>query len=407
VEVENPPNPDSKVGDTGQSRYTFAVSETFAGTSGGEAIVYSGRGGADCSYHFKKGEQYLVYAYQVSDQTLHATICSRTQPAGRAEILLRQLRAAKEHKPVASIYGLLQRTQQPYNGTWSADYDQPVPNTKIHLRLNSGKVFTTKTDGFGAYAFYDLPEGTYQVSADLPQNLGIAQTILSDAPPPITLPAQSCYQYDIDAMPQSRIIGHLFAPDGSLVDGGVELFTRESYEQEREKSGWWEYAEGEKGFHFLHVAPGDYILVFNNSDKADPGAPYPRTFYPGVTDFARAVPLHVSEDDREVKADIHLSGGEETNEIMVRLEWSGLYKGKKDDLLFLSFTSDSGDHPFAHDMGGQVFSARILKRATYNLKGVAFCSSQQHVETPAITIHGSDIFTAPLVLRFPENACAN
>jgi hypothetical protein len=405
VEVENQPNPNPKLGDTGQSRYIFAVSESFAGMSGGEAIVYSGRGGADCSYHFKKGEQYLVYAYKGSDQILHATTCSRTQPAAGAEILLRQLRAAKEHKPVASLYGVLQRAQQPYEGTWNGDYDRPVTNTKIRLRSKSGKVFTTKTDGSGAYAFYNLPEGIYQVSADLPQDLGIAQTILSDPPSPIDLPAQSCYEYDIEAMPRARIVGHLVAPDGTFIEGAVELFAQETYAPERQENGWWEYAKGEKGFQFLHVVPGNYILVFNNSEKPDADAPYPRTFYPGVTDFARAVPVHVAEIDREINADIHLSSGEETNEITVQLEWPGLYKSKKEDVLFLFFHSDSGDHPIARDSGDHAFSARILKRATYLVKGVAFCASRQQVETPSITIHGSDIFTEPLILRFPENAC--
>src|SRR5882757_5334546 len=69
VEVENSPDPDPRAPETGQTRYTFAVSEEFAGTLSGEAVVYSGRGGADCSTHFKPGEQYLVYAYRASDKT--------------------------------------------------------------------------------------------------------------------------------------------------------------------------------------------------------------------------------------------------------------------------------------------------------------------------------------------------
>jgi hypothetical protein len=403
IEVENPPNPDPKVGDTGQSRYTFAVSEAFAGASGGEVIVYSGRGGADCSYHFKKGEQYLVYAYQV-DETLHASVCSRTQPARGAEVLLRQLRAAKEGKPVASLYGVLRRTQQPYTGTFNEDYDQPLPKTMIRLRSKAGKVFIAKSNDFGEYAFYSLPQDVYTLSADLPANLSVAQTILSKPPPPIRLPAQSCYQYDIEAMPQARITGHLIGPDGKFAEGSVELFSEEGFAKQQQR-GWWEYGKREEGFHFDHVAPGNYILVVNNSGRLDADSPYPRNFYPGVTDPARAARIHVTEDDHDINADIHLSGGEATSEIAVRLEWTGNYKPRKDDYVFLTIRSDASDSPYAYASDDGLYSAHLFTRATYTLQGVVHCGPDKSAKTDSLTIQGSQVFTGPIILRFPESAC--
>ena len=406
VDVENPPNPDAKVGDSGVSRYTFAVSETFTGVSTGEVVVYSGRGGADCSFHFKKGEQYLVYAYAGTDKLLSATICSRTQLMSGAEALIHQLRAVRDGKPVASLFGVLQRTQQPYTGAWIEDYDQPIRQTTVHLRSKNGKIFTAKTDDFGDYAFYDLPEDIYEVSADLPPTLSIAQTILSDPIPPLHLPAGSCFQYDIDAMPQARITGHLIGPDGRSVQGGVELFADNLYSDNSRSRGWWEFS-GDKGFQFNRVAPGDYILAFNNLNRADPDAPFPRTFYPGATDLAHTARIHVTENDRAIKADIHLTGGEETTEVMVRLEWTGNYKAGKKDILLLALHSDVGDYPFACNLGNGLFSVRILHRATYSAQGTAFCQSHERVDTNTVTIRGSDVFTAPLVLHFPENACGH
>jgi hypothetical protein len=404
VEIENPPDPDPKASQAGQARYTFAVSERFAGTARGEVVVYSGRGGADCSYHFQKGEQYLVYAYNMDDQTLHASICSRTQPTMGAEVLLRQLRAAKEGKQVASLYGVLSRTQQPYESTFHQDYDRPMPGTTVRLRGKSGRVFATKTNDSGEYAFYSLPRDDYQVSADLPRNLIVAQTILSNPPAPINLPAQSCYQYDIEAMPRTRIIGHLVGPDGRFTEGSVELFSEEVVAQQK-KRGWWEYAKAAEGFRFDRVAPGNYILIFNNSNQIDPDAPYPRTFYPGVTDPARASLIHVTEDDRDIIADIHLSGGEETSEVTVRVEWTGVYKTGKDDTLYLNIQSDIGDSPSPSESGNGFFSVRLLKRATYTVRGSVYCASGKDAETGSVIIHGSDVFSAPIVLRLPENAC--
>jgi hypothetical protein len=208
-------------------------------------------------------------------------------------------------------------------------------------------------------------------------------------------------------MPQTQITGHLVGPDGSFVQGGVELFIEDIYAQQQEKKGWWEFSSGEKGFLFNHVAPGDYILVFNSSNRADPDAPFPRTFYPGAADLSHAARIHVTENDREINADIHLSGGENTTEVTVRLEWTGNYKSGKKDVLLLALHSDAGDHPFARDLGNGLFSVRILHRATYSVQGSAFCQFHERVDTNPVTISGSDVFTAPLVLHFPENACGH
>jgi hypothetical protein len=406
VDIENPPDPDPKAPQTGEARYTFAVSETFAGTSGGEVIVRSGRGGGDCSYHFRKGEQYLVYADRSHDRSLHAIICSRTQPMEGAEALLRQLRAAKAGKPIASLFGVLKRTQQPYDATMIPDYDQPISNTMVSLQSKTGKVFSTKTGDSGDYAFYDLPLDTYEISAALPRSLKIGQIILSGAPTSVPLHAQTCDEHDIDAVPQTQITGHLIGPDGKVLEGGVELFTTSNYEKYQNKRGWWEYAQGEKGFLFDHVAPGNYVLVFNNSGRVDTDAPYPRTFYPGVTDFSRAAEIHVTDNDLQINDDIHLTGGEENTEVKVRLEWPDRYQPRKDDVQFLFVHSDSGDSPFAHDMGNNLFSVMLLKRSTYTVEGGSTCTLNPMAQTNIVTIQGSEIFTAPIVLRFPEGVCA-
>jgi hypothetical protein len=57
IDIENPPkeswrNPDQG----GLSRYRFRVDENIRGFDQKEVDVYSGRGFADCSYHFRIGE---------------------------------------------------------------------------------------------------------------------------------------------------------------------------------------------------------------------------------------------------------------------------------------------------------------------------------------------------------------
>ncbi len=392
VDVEDPPDPDPRASQTGQARYTFDVSEGFAGTDGDKLVVYSGRGGADCSAHFKPDEQYLVYAYRASDKTLHATVCSRTQLAAGAEILLHQLRAAKENKPVASLYGTLRRSQQPYDATWNQEYEQPIANTGVHLRSKTGKVFTTTTDDSGGYAFYDLPQGIYEVSADLPNNLTVAQTILSDPPPPITLPPRSSYQHDIEALPQTSITGHLVAPNGSFASGAVELFAENIYAQQKEKRGWWEYGEGDKGFHFDHVAPGNYILVFNDSGRITPDTPYARTFYPGVPDLARAAVIHVAESDRQIDANVHLSQPRNTRTLSVRLIWQGI---KNTDFLMIHASSSEGRTSTAKQISPDHYELTLLTGVDYEVYASQICGYRVTKNSSRPT---GELFTSKVVL---------
>lgn len=410
VEVENPPDPDPRGPETGQARYTFAVSEEFAGALSGKAVVYSGRGGADCSAHFKPDEQYLVYAYRASDKTLHATVCSRTQLAAGAEILLHQLRAAKENKPVASLYGTLRRSQQPYDATWNQEYEQPIANTGVHLRSKTGKVFTTTTDDSGGYAFYDLPQGIYEVSADLSNNLTVAQTILSDPPPPITLPPRSSYQHDIEALPQTSITGHLVGSDGSFASGPVELFAENIYAQQKEKGGWWEYAEGDKGFRFDRVTPGDYILVFNASGRITPDTPYPRTFYPGVPDLARATVIHVTESDRQIDANVRLSQPSDTRTLSIRLIWQGI---KNTDFLLVHANTSEGSGTTAVQITPDHYELTLLTRVKYEVYASQICGYRvtKNSSAPAGELFSSKVVldpdsqTSEITLIFPSGPC--
>jgi hypothetical protein len=391
------PDLDPKAPQSGQTGYTFTVSEAFAGTSsGGEAIISIALRGMCDSPHFEKGEQYLVYANRAPDGTLYATLCGRTQLAARAEILLRQLRAAKENKPIASLYGVLRRTQQPYIGIWRQDYEQPIANTTVTLRSKTRKVFSTRTDDSGGYSFYDLPQGVYEVSADLPQHLAIAQTILSDPPSPITLPPKSCYQHDIEAMPQTRITGHLVGPDGRFVQGGVELFAEDIYAQQKEKKGWWEYAKGEKGFRFDRVAPGNYILVFNASGIIAPDAPYTRMFYPDVTDVARAAVIHVAESDQQINADIHLPQPRDTRKLSVRLIWQGI---KNTDFLIVHANASEGRAPNAEQISPDHYELTLLTGVKYEIYASQICGYRVTKNSRAPT---GELFSSKFVL-YPNN----
>ena len=75
-------------------RVSFAVAETFRGSVKDATAVYTGSGGGDCGYDFRRGKSYLVYAHRASTGELVTGICARTREATKgAEAEMRELRA--------------------------------------------------------------------------------------------------------------------------------------------------------------------------------------------------------------------------------------------------------------------------------------------------------------------------
>ena len=400
VDIENPPNPESKVGDTGVSRYRFRVDERFAGINVRDVDIYSGRGGADCSYHFRLGEEYLVFSYKGENGRLLTSICSRTQPAESAQILLKALRAARDGGKVPSLFGVLRREQGGNRASEVEGYDRPLANTVIHVASQASDQFSTVTDERGVYAFYGLPAGIYRLSADLASHLKIGgQTI--------ELPAQACYQHDLLTVPASGIEGHIVAPDGHMVSAAVELFLADRYST---RMGWWEYSDGNKGFHFKGVAPGEYVLVFNNDDSMDPDAPFPKTFYPAAPDLLRAERIHVGESDDVLRADIHLPQPRNTRKLSVRLIWQGI---KNADFLIVHASGNEGRAPFAAQISPDHYELTLLTGVQYEFYASQICGYRitESSSTPTGELFSSKVVLDPanqaseITLVFPSGPC--
>jgi hypothetical protein len=410
--IENPP-PDFTEGGRnhtdwrtvdqgGLSRYHFRVDEKFSTTVAGEMDVYSGRGGADCSYHFTQGVQYLVYPYKSNDGKLHATICSDTIPTELAQPRLAVLRAMRDHQPVASLYGTLRSVQQPYRSVAGDYYGKPLPNTRMVLRSEHNSLETT-TDGNGNYAFFDVPAGTYQVAANLPEHFEIAQTILSTPVPPIELPDKACYEHDVEVLPKGKIRGQVFGADGKpLAYAAVELFRRDLYPGDGRAMAWFESQDLEKPeFVFDHVAAGDYILVYNNEERIEPIRPYPRTFYPGVADFTQAQTIHVKEGEDVAGLRMQLSGGAKTRSMIVRLVAPG---GQLPDVAYVDAKEEDGSHLTEQRISRGVFQIEGFPGKRYRMQGDGYCTSKgKEMKTPVGFIDSGENAPGELTLAYPES----
>jgi len=205
IDIGNPPDERRFADQSGLSRYRFRVDENISGFEEKEVDVYSGRGGGDCSYHFRIGQSYFVTPYKgTADEMafyraepgkLMAGICTETQPAASAVALLAELRARKRGSVVE---GVLRTKEQPN------DYNHEMPDITVERR-GKDTTLSTQTDTDGMYRFIGIPSGTYQLAAKLPPDFPRLANTPSDAPPSITIINQACYAKDIDALPAARV----------------------------------------------------------------------------------------------------------------------------------------------------------------------------------------------------------
>jgi hypothetical protein len=197
IGIENPPAERPGADQSGLSRYRFRIDENISGFDQKEVDIYSGRGGGDCSYHFRMGESYFVAPYKgtaalmaiygAEPGKLMAGICTATQPISNATDLLKELRARK--RGGATVVGVLRTEPGP------DDFNHRIPDATVELRTAS-TTLSIKTDADGSYQFYGVPAGTYQFAVKVPADFQVAADKTAVLPS-ITIADQSCYAKDI------------------------------------------------------------------------------------------------------------------------------------------------------------------------------------------------------------------
>jgi hypothetical protein len=205
IDIENPPGEQRGAEQSGLSRYRFRIEENISGFAEKEVDIYSGRGGGDCSYHFRMGESYFVAPYKgtaglmalYGEQPgkLMAGICTETQPAASATALLKALRARK--KEGTAIVGVLRTEPGP------DDFDHRIPDATVELRTENFTL-SAQTDIGGVYLFHDIPAGTYRFAVKLPADFRVTAD-KGAVRQSITIADQTCYSKDIYAAQTERI----------------------------------------------------------------------------------------------------------------------------------------------------------------------------------------------------------
>jgi hypothetical protein len=395
------------------TRYHFHIDEHFAGPNDKEIDVFAGGDDGDCGYRFKTGEKYVVFTQAETEGRLFATICDGTRPAADARALIPQLRAMSRGQRIASVFGVLHRTDPPFLAPEDDPYD-PLVNIPLKLRSPQDR-FQTSTGPGGVYTFYDVHAGQYIFSANLPAKMELSQKTLTGGLPPFKIPDGACYEYDVDALPTGHIRGSVMGPDGKPLEvASVELYRAGAYQDAR--PGLWSF-QGSKGvFDFDHIGPGEYTLVFNRMNRTNPNSPFPRAFYPGVTELGEAKVIRLKDGQTLEKVNLKLSDGYPTRRLLVHLKWAG---NRLPGDVVVSAQADSGDNPAVRKIDEGTYEFPLLESANYTIAAYedlapkrapsaatpADCTAPARIQVDSVTVAGSDDGTKEITLAFPELGC--
>jgi|GEM_PF-2823435 hypothetical protein len=265
--------------DSNQLLFKVRVIESFRGSQKvGEIVdVKTGHGGGDCGYAFKVGNRYLIDASKNND-ALSTGICSLTAPVEKSEVELRTLRSIAAGQRTPDFAGVLMNGIETQEGE---AVTQPLPGVHVWAKsIRDGTLQETVTDGLGSFTFATLPEGTYQLTLGLPNNLSAAYTNLGiladDQVPPVSIKNKNadsvpCH-IKIVAGPSGNISGVVQISQGTPIEGWVNADTVAP-----DGKPWntvRSITVGLEGkFSLAHLKPGRYIVQFTSRAGFVPGKP--------------------------------------------------------------------------------------------------------------------------------------
>jgi hypothetical protein len=239
------------------------------------------------------GRRYLVYgrSYQPPEIVM-ASPGFGMKEIEQATDDLAFLESLTSRSTGSTITGAVTLKELAYGATTNAR----APLAGISVRIfNETHAIEVITDGDGRFVASRLPPGRYELSPRLPEDLVVVdptsrvQTLVRDG---------GCASVTIDTVFNGRVRGVLRGHDGRpLASTSVDLMPMDVEPEPRTgqitgTSSVWTNENGE--FEFTGRAPGRYYLGVSLYNAPNPNGPsYPRTYYPGTTDRAAAIPVIV------------------------------------------------------------------------------------------------------------------
>ena len=375
----------------GVKRATLIVEKVFKGKlKVRDEIVFGQGGGADCIWTFSEesiGDQLLFYLTRpekFADQPYppskepglwFAFGCGRSRGLMGATEDLLYLENMKKRRGQTRISGSI---------GGGLDYPDIDVERKLIKLIGKDKTYETKTDKDGIFEIYNLPPGKYLVEPEMaagwkidPYWLRYSASIVggefgqpemrSVKQVEIMLEPKKHASVDIVFTIENHVRGRVIGPRGKPLSRVCV------YLLGPDKEGWGpSNCTNEQGrFEITAIPPGEYVLVANKDGKPSNDEPFPRIFYPNVSERDRAAVINIRAGDTLDNMDIVISKLEETITIEGVLRYSDGHPVVEESVKFKVAKPDSkvdGDVSERTDSAGR-FRLKVLKGLTGELAG--------------------------------------
>lgn len=286
AEIEPPTLPNGRRF-AGDRLVKLRVDGAFRGTRPGIVEVQTGSGGGDCGYPFERGRKYLVFAHVVEGR-ITASICSRTKPREDAAEDL----AYVSQRFLPSVGGRV------FGDVRLGGDDQRLPAAGYQVKLsNTSREWAATTDAHGRFDITDVPPGKFKIGVVVDDGefaYGPHELHLADA--------RGCASADFTVVQNGRVVVKVLqVPVGSDQRPQMQLIEADTLNDAspRERYPFRGPAVPESGdMEWAQLPPGRYVLGVNIARPPTLAQPYPRTFYPGVSDPSAAMVIQVGPGER-------------------------------------------------------------------------------------------------------------
>ena len=296
--VEKVSAKEARLGDLIRST-TVVVQRVFKGkVKVGDEIVFAQGNGIDCAWQFDEkdiGREYLLYLYSPTNPSdlWFISGCGRSNELSRASddlLYLNNIDKVRGRTRISGTYAF-------YDDSDGLD----INGRKIRI-VGRKKVYETRTDSNGVYELYDLPPGRYLLKPEMPAGWKIARSEMLSSPSySAKAPENSIKQVAFTLRPKKHasinlvfeidnvIGGSVYDPKGKLIDVCPTLVPVFDEEQSRGD------CTSKNGHFKIESTPaGSYLLVLNQRGTKTIREPFPRSYYPNVTDRKKAVVITIA-----------------------------------------------------------------------------------------------------------------
>ena len=285
----------------------FAVEEVFKGEASGEITVeVASMVGTSCGpYGLRRGERYVVYAYESEDEpkTLYTGVCTRTMEVD-SSYAAADLKFLRDLPPAGSGGNLRGRV-------WAdlrADGATPLADVTINIRGADEKVLTARTDQEGEFEVKNLKPGKYRVEPVLPANY-TTEPRSSE----VEVNDRGTAVVGFEAYIDGKVSGRVTDRDGR---GFNSIFLKLDGEGRRVYG----HSAGEGGrFEVEGVPPGEYILYLElQHDDHEKNRNF---YYPGTFKREEAQAIRVGLGEKVEGLEFQLPDAYRIRTIEGRVTW--------------------------------------------------------------------------------------